>query len=168
MIRSITLLQLRSRAFSSSKSSSISREARAQLRANRKAALKKGESNSTVSSASGSGSASSTTTSNTTKLLPRVLGGALLVSSSVLFWGIVSPSQDSIPSKLASTIGLTSIWNYFAEGFNKPHRDILLPNWPMPNVPQDLPCPHTLVLDLEGTLVNSSWTKRYGWRHAKR
>ena len=90
------------------------------------------------------------------------------MSSSVLFWGIVSPSQDSIPSKLASTIGLTSIWNYFAEGFNKPHRDILLPNWPMPNVPQDLPCPHTLVLDLEGTLVNSSWTKRYGWRHAKR
>jgi len=39
---------------------------------------------------------------------------------------------------------------------------------PMPYVPQDLPCPHTLVLDLENTLVSSTWDRKHGWRHAKR
>jgi len=38
----------------------------------------------------------------------------------------------------------------------------------MPNVPQDIPVPHTLVLDLEQTLVSSTWDRKYGWRHAKR
>lgn len=38
----------------------------------------------------------------------------------------------------------------------------------MPNVPHDIPVPPTLVLDLEDTLVSSSWDRRYGWRHAKR
>ena len=38
----------------------------------------------------------------------------------------------------------------------------------MPNVPQDMPCPHTLVLDLENTLVNATWDRKYGWRYAKR
>ena len=35
-------------------------------------------------------------------------------------------------------------------------------------MPQDIPVPHTLVLDLEKTLVSSSWDRKYGWRHAKR
>mmetsp|Transcript_23983 Transcript_23983/g.67637 ORF Transcript_23983/g.67637 Transcript_23983/m.67637 type:complete len:293 (+) Transcript_23983:152-1030(+) len=38
----------------------------------------------------------------------------------------------------------------------------------MPNVPHDIPVPHTLVLDLENTLVCSTWDRKYGWRHAKR
>jgi import inner membrane translocase subunit TIM50 len=38
----------------------------------------------------------------------------------------------------------------------------------MPNVPHDIPIPPTLVLDLEETLVSSTWDRRYGWRHAKR
>jgi len=38
----------------------------------------------------------------------------------------------------------------------------------MPNVPQDIPLPPTLVLDLESTLVSSTWERKYGWRHAKR
>lgn len=38
----------------------------------------------------------------------------------------------------------------------------------MPNVPHDIPVPHTLVLDLESTLVSSTWDRKYGWRHAKR
>jgi import inner membrane translocase subunit TIM50 len=38
----------------------------------------------------------------------------------------------------------------------------------MPNVPHDIPTPHTLVLDLENTLVSSTWDRKYGWRHAKR
>ena len=38
----------------------------------------------------------------------------------------------------------------------------------MPNVPHDIPVPHTLVLDLENTLVSSTWDRKHGWRHAKR
>jgi mitochondrial import inner membrane translocase subunit TIM50 len=38
----------------------------------------------------------------------------------------------------------------------------------MPNVPHNIPVPHTLVLDLEQTLVSSTWDRKYGWRHAKR
>jgi mitochondrial import inner membrane translocase subunit TIM50 len=38
----------------------------------------------------------------------------------------------------------------------------------MPNVPKDIPIPHTLVLDLENTLVSSTWDRKFGWRHAKR
>ena len=38
----------------------------------------------------------------------------------------------------------------------------------MPNVPHDIPIPPTLVLDLENTLVSSTWDRKYGWRHAKR
>ena len=37
----------------------------------------------------------------------------------------------------------------------------------MPNVPKDLN-PMTLVIDLENTLVNSSWDRKHGWRTAKR
>ena len=35
-------------------------------------------------------------------------------------------------------------------------------------MPHDIPVPHTLVLDLENTLVSSTWDRKYGWRHAKR
>jgi import inner membrane translocase subunit TIM50 len=38
----------------------------------------------------------------------------------------------------------------------------------MPNVPKDIPPPPVLVLDLENTLVSSTWDRKYGWRHAKR
>jgi mitochondrial import inner membrane translocase subunit TIM50 len=38
----------------------------------------------------------------------------------------------------------------------------------IPNVPHDIPVPHTLVLDLENTLVTSTWHRKHGWRHAKR
>ncbi|CAM9288322.1 unnamed protein product [Phaeothamnion confervicola] len=53
--------------------------------------------------------------------------------------------------------------------FTKPVSDKLLPDWPpMPNVPPDTPCPPTLVLDLEETLVASVWDPKHGWRSAKR
>lgn len=38
----------------------------------------------------------------------------------------------------------------------------------MPNVPLDIPVPHTLVLDLEETLVSATWDRGFGWRYAKR
>ena len=77
--------------------------------------------------------------------------------------------ETSPPYKLIKAVGLVDAWNtHIAENWNKPVRDKLLPDWPMPNVPQDLPCPHTLVLDLENTLVSATWDNKYGWRYAKR
>lgn len=38
----------------------------------------------------------------------------------------------------------------------------------IPNIPPDFPAPPTLVLDLENTLVCSTWDRKYGWRFAKR
>jgi len=74
----------------------------------------------------------------------------------------------SPPNKFAELVGLKALYDNFADTFAKPHIDVLLPDWPMPNVPPNVPCPHTLVLDLEETLVNASWDKKYGWRYAKR
>uniref|UniRef100_A0A7S2WSD5 Mitochondrial import inner membrane translocase subunit TIM50 n=1 Tax=Rhizochromulina marina TaxID=1034831 RepID=A0A7S2WSD5_9STRA len=51
----------------------------------------------------------------------------------------------------------------------KPAYTKLLPDWPyFPNIPPDVPCPPTLVIDVEGTLCTSTWDPKYGWRHAKR
>ena len=59
-----------------------------------------------------------------------------------------------------------------ASPFTAPSRAKLLPDWPLdylqPPIPADTPCPHTLVLDMEDTLICSTWDRRYGWRHAKR
>lgn len=130
-------------------------ETRRANRAARKAALK-----SSNPSSSQNTSASAQTRSTASVFLPRVLGGTAVAGSALLFWGIMSPEQDSIPSQISRTVGLTDLWNKLAEPWTAPHRDELLPSWPMPNVPQDLPCPHTLVVDLEGTLVNSSWDRK--------
>ena len=43
-----------------------------------------------------------------------------------------------------------------------------LSDWPPPMVPPETPQPMVLVVDLEDTLVKSTWDRRYGWRHAKR
>lgn len=45
-----------------------------------------------------------------------------------------------------------------------------MPDWPPDylNLSPDVPCPHTLVVDLDDTLVRATWDQRYGWRHAKR
>lgn len=48
----------------------------------------------------------------------------------------------------------------------------LLPDWPTApcygNVPPGTPAPPLLVLDLEKTLIASTYDARYGWRHVKR
>jgi hypothetical protein len=53
-----------------------------------------------------------------------------------------------------------------------PSSDKLLPDWPnapfYANVPPGTPCPPLLVLDLEKTLVGSTYDARFGWRHVKR
>jgi len=55
-----------------------------------------------------------------------------------------------------------------ASPFADPVRDKLLPDWPMPGVPPDIPQPLVLVLDFEETLVNCSWDRKHGWRYVKR
>mmetsp|Transcript_688 Transcript_688/g.1084 ORF Transcript_688/g.1084 Transcript_688/m.1084 type:complete len:429 (-) Transcript_688:76-1362(-) len=88
------------------------------------------------------------------------------VPTALLAWGIAD--EESPPAQLAKMIGLTGLIEGYGDTFARPSRDKLLPDWPMPNVPADMPAPHTLVLDLENTLVNATWDRKYGWRFAKR
>ena len=88
------------------------------------------------------------------------------VFTAVGVWGMFDGSSP--PARAFESSGLGPMYRTYFEGFIKPNRNRLLPDWPMPNVPPDLPCPHTLVLDLEDTLVRSEWSRKYGWRHAKR
>jgi len=84
----------------------------------------------------------------------------------VTAWGVFD--EGSPMAKAWEGSGAGELWRKSFASFIKPHSASLLPSWPMPNVPQDLPCPHTLVIDLENTLVHSTWDRKYGWRHAKR
>jgi import inner membrane translocase subunit TIM50 len=88
---------------------------------------------------------------------------AVLIPTALIGWGIVD--DESPPAKLSKMIGLTDK----IEEFAKPARTKLLPDWnQIPNIPPDFPAPPCLVIDLESTLVCSTWDRKYGWRHAKR
>lgn len=88
---------------------------------------------------------------------------AVLIPTAFIGWGIVD--EDSPPAKLSRMIGLTDK----IEEYAKPARTKLLPDWnQIPNIPPDFPAPPCLVIDLESTLVCSTWDRKYGWRHAKR
>jgi import inner membrane translocase subunit TIM50 len=89
------------------------------------------------------------------------------VPTFLLGWGIYDPTSP--PAKLAKAVGLTGYVHTVSDEFARPAHAKLLPDWTdMPNVPHDIPVPHTLVLDLEQTLVSSTWDRKFGWRHAKR
>lgn len=88
---------------------------------------------------------------------------AVILPTAFIGWGIAD--EDSPPAKLAKMIGLTDKIEEFAQ----PARTKLLPDWnQIPNIPPDFPAPPCLVIDLESTLVCSTWDRKYGWRHAKR
>ena len=88
---------------------------------------------------------------------------AVIIPTAFVGWGIMD--ENSPPSKLSRMIGLTGVLEEYA----KPARTKLLPDWNMiPNIPPDFPAPPCLVIDLESTLVCSTWDRKYGWRHAKR
>lgn len=96
-----------------------------------------------------------------------VYGGIPIFFTGLAIWAI--NDDNSPPAKFSKLIGLTQFVRRFADEYAKPAHDKLLPDWSqMPNVPHDIPIPPTLVLDLEGTLVGSTWDRKYGWRHAKR
>lgn len=88
---------------------------------------------------------------------------AVLIPTAFIGWGIVD--NESPPAKLSRMVGLTDK----IDEFSKPSRTRLLPDWSqIPNIPPDFPAPPTLVIDLENTLVSSTWDRKFGWRHAKR
>eukprot|EP00533_Pseudo-nitzschia_delicatissima_P005999 CAMPEP_0116104362 /NCGR_PEP_ID=MMETSP0327-20121206/14410_1 /TAXON_ID=44447 /ORGANISM="Pseudo-nitzschia delicatissima, Strain B596" /LENGTH=425 /DNA_ID=CAMNT_0003596599 /DNA_START=156 /DNA_END=1433 /DNA_ORIENTATION=- len=92
---------------------------------------------------------------------------SFIVPSGILVWGLTD--ENSPPAQFADLIGLTGFLSTYIDDIAKPSHEKLLPDWSqMPNVPHDIPVPHTLVLDLENTLVSSSWDRKRGWRHAKR
>jgi len=91
----------------------------------------------------------------------------VVVPSGLFAWGY--NDDDSPPAKFSEYIGLTGFISNYTDEVCKPTHEKLLPDWnQMPNVPHDIPIPHTLVLDLEETLVSSTWSRKHGWRHAKR
>lgn len=88
---------------------------------------------------------------------------AVLIPTAFIGWGIAD--DESPLAKLSRKVGLTDK----IEEFHKPARTKLLPDWnQIPNIPPDFPAPPTLVIDLENTLVSSTWDRKFGWRHAKR
>jgi len=92
---------------------------------------------------------------------------SFIVPSGILVWGL--SDENSLPAKFSELIGLTGFLKTYIDDIAKPSHEKLLPDWSqMPNVPHDIPVPHTLVLDLENTLVSSTWDRKRGWRHAKR
>lgn len=91
-----------------------------------------------------------------------IFGLGLGVPTLIVAWGVIDP--NSPPAKLASLLGFDELVDSFA----KPNDDKLLPSFDeMPNMPKDFQ-PMTLVIDLENTLVNSTWDRKHGWRTAKR
>ncbi|KAJ1453681.1 HAD-like domain-containing protein [Pelagophyceae sp. CCMP2097] len=92
-------------------------------------------------------------------------GGAYLL--------MADPESNSLARKTQkSAAGAWLLANVgeMASPFVNPSRDKLLPDWPPEylNISRDVPCPHTLVVDFDETLVCATWDRRHGWRHAKR
>lgn len=158
----------------------MTKEERAKLRATRRAraavTLRQAQEQQTSKAASNAAESASSATAAITPpaaaASPGVSGknarllvyAGMTVPTLLLAWGVYDPDH-SPPGKALEFLGLSS----FIDEFAKPAHAKLLPDWSqMPNVPHDIPVPHTLVLDLENTLVSSTWDRKYGWRHAKR
>ena len=110
-------------------------------------------------------------TGTTTKLWVSVGGTTAFLSV-----GIYSLMADPNESELARSAQSTSVGKWLtanvgemASTFVNPCREKLLPDWPPDylNLPPTTQCPHTLVLDLDDTLVHASWDRKFGWRHAQ-
>ncbi|POM64214.1 Mitochondrial import inner membrane translocase subunit TIM50 [Phytophthora palmivora] len=112
-----------------------------------------------------------------TSSLPARISFALLagsISGSIL-WHFM---DEGIKSNIKETLGATFLGDIYVvvakkveetvKPFTDPSRLKLLPDWPIPQVPADTPPVPVLVLDLEDTLVHSEWSRKHGWRHAKR
>lgn len=147
----------------------VTKEERSALRAARKQLVaKSAQSQKATEASSSSASVASGAATGKKPWDARVVFGlGLGLPTFMIGWGIYD--ETSPPAKFARMIGLADKIESFADDFNRPSRPKLIPDWEhLPNIPQGMAAPPTLVLDLENTLVNSTWDRKYGWRHAKR
>lgn len=149
----------------------VTMEQRAALRAARKdqaaQVISKETSTANQAASTSSSSSSSAGTSFSASTVRMLWYAGAGVPTLLLAWGIYD--SESLPAKFAEFIGITSVIKGFTKQYTDPISTKLVPDWSqMPNVPQNIPLPHTLVLDLEDTLVHSTWDRKHGWRHAKR
>jgi len=100
---------------------------------------------------------------------------ALLTGGGVAAYGIghlINYGEDNKLTEIyrgsAFEACVLAIDNLVFEPFKQPAHQKLLPDWPMPGIPPDMPQPLVLVLDLEDTLVTSKWDRTHGWRMCKR
>mmetsp|Transcript_38849 Transcript_38849/g.93921 ORF Transcript_38849/g.93921 Transcript_38849/m.93921 type:complete len:416 (-) Transcript_38849:43-1290(-) len=151
------------RLFSAVVRKNVSVGERAALRAARRE-----RANKFIQEATGVESGATGTASSTKVLTSKYTWYAAVgIPSAILAWGL--SDENSPPAQFSRQIGLTRVIEDLSDSYARPAHAKLLPDWSqMPNVPQDIPVPHTLVLDLEQTLVSSTWDRKYGWRHAKR
>lgn len=89
--------------------------------------------------------------------------------SAVLHFG--RPFEDGREDKYAEELPMKAAFSRcrdrfkeFQQSMNDPIWDKLLPD----PLPEPYRRPYTLVINLDETLVKSSWDKEHGWRHAKR
>lgn len=57
------------------------------------------------------------------------------------------------------------VYEYFVAPYSEPSRDKLLPDIPSQIKGREKP---TLVVSLDGTLIDCQWTRQFGWRYIKR
>lgn len=129
----------------------------------------------TASQAGPAAAAAAATTGEESVRSPRSAMGLLVAVGATGFvsWFIgMSERGEGIRYEISRTFAwrwLAQQWNTMTQPLADPIYKKVLPDWPyIPGTPEGLPCPRTLVLDLEGTLVTSTWDPNFGWRHAKR
>jgi import inner membrane translocase subunit TIM50 len=111
------------------------------------------------------------TPSNPASTALKLLGGSIAAGGAYIIYQTSTSDQSTDDVLRASPLGRPYAWLYDSvfSPFINPSREKLLPDWhSIPNIPPDAPCPPTLVLDLEDTLVHATWDPKFGWRYAKR
>ena len=96
-----------------------------------------------ASSSSSSSSLSSAGTSFSASTVRMLWYAGAGVPTLLLAWGIYD--SESLPAKFAEFIGITSVIKGFTKQYTDPISTKLVPDWSqMPNVPQNIPVPHTV------------------------
>eukprot|EP00658_Telonema_sp_P-2_P041836 TRINITY_DN2996_c0_g1_i2.p1 TRINITY_DN2996_c0_g1~~TRINITY_DN2996_c0_g1_i2.p1 ORF type:complete len:297 (-),score=76.13 TRINITY_DN2996_c0_g1_i2:120-1010(-) len=88
------------------------------------------------------------------RLAAAAAGSSFVLASSIR-------CDDGNDSWFQNPITLANDW---LQKWTEPSRDLLLPAWDM----RMGPAPRTLVLDLDETLVHTTWDRQHGWRTQKR
>ncbi|CCI47206.1 unnamed protein product [Albugo candida] len=116
-------------------------------------------------------------TVRTTSLPSKISLGLIVgsISGSIVWFYVL---DDDVKTKVRHQLNQTPLGELYRYSADKiadwirpitdPSRSKLLPDWPIPQVPPNTPPVPVLVLDLEDTLVHSEWSRKHGWRHAKR